>query len=585
MDDWHSSQPRGETLRASEGGLRGLFRTRLIRACSHVASAWEGGRVERDDAADHTVGPRFFNLEPDGFAVLGGLNLAVEYVDPAVHMLLPEFEGDIALSSNENCRRVCEVAVQVLETGVSALVRGLPSVTGGTVDLMLKRIDADNGRRVLALARIIAPEPSEEVQGEAPSVPEGPSRFERVGPLPVAEPPVPPREPAMPPVVGPPVPPQVAHAGPPLAPEPVSIPDEAPRAPLSREAVLAAEPVARAPVAVVTEGSFAAALEHIGVELQEAKDSERGLEQAVRDAAVALGCSTASLMLRRNRTSVVEVAYGMPAEYRGLRFRDDQAPHGRMSRAAGDVIVIEDANTDDRIHGARLRMGDISAILAVPLLANDERIGVVYFNWSTPQHFSAEQRAFVRALSSILAPHAQVLRLLRVADREATYVATLLDTVRAVSNGGLRSSIAAAVLEVLHDRLGLDYGDIRLGEDHYRLRTLATLHGHDTLPTNGAPSELGQQAVYENRIITGRTEEAPEDRDLDGIRHISVPFDVVPDLVGVMDLSFLGSRRFTPDEMELFGAVGRLLSLAFYSCHEDTGREPFATSESEPELD
>jgi hypothetical protein len=30
-----------------------------------------------------------------------------------------------------------------------------------------------------------------------------------------------------------------------------------------------------------------------------------------------------------------------------------------------------------------------------------------------------------------------------------------------------------------------------------------------------------------------------------------------------MDLSFLGSRRFTPDEMELFSAVGRLLSLPF----------------------
>ncbi len=37
-----------------------------------------------------------------------------------------------------------------------------------------------------------------------------------------------------------------------------------------------------------------------------------------------------------------------------------------------------------------------------------------------------------------------------------------------------------------------------------------------------------------------------------------------------MDLSFLGSRRFTPDETELFSAVGRLLSLAFCGC-EDSG--------------
>ena len=212
------------------------------------------------------------------------------------------------------------------------------------------------------------------------------------------------------------------------------------------------------------------------------------------------------------------------------------------------------------------RSGQIGAVFAVPLVANGERIGVVYFNWQMPQRFTAEQRSFVRSLSSLLAPHAQVLRLLRVADREAAYVSTLLETIRAVCAGGLRSSMAAAVLEVLHDRMGLDYGDIRIGEDHYRLRTLATLHGHETLPTNGAPAELGQQAVYEQRTITGRTEEAPEGRDLDGIRHVSVPFEVETGLVGVMDLSFLGSRRFTPDEMELFtrrrkAAVARLLRL------------------------
>ena len=64
-------------------------------------------------------------------------------------------------------------------------------------------------------------------------------------------------------------------------------------------------------------------------------------------------------------------------------------------------------------------------------------------------------------------------------------------------------------------------------------------------------------------MVTGRSEEAPEARDVDGIRHISVPFEIRPGQIGVMDLSFLGSRRFAPDEMELFAAIGRLLGLAF----------------------
>jgi hypothetical protein len=216
----------------------------------------------------------------------------------------------------------------------------------------------------------------------------------------------------------------------------------------------------------------------------------------------------------------------------------------------------------------------VLAVLAVTLVSNDERIGFVYFNWSTPQRFAAEQLAFVKSLTSILSPHAQVLRLMRVADREATYIAALLDVIGAVGADGLGSSLAAAVLEVLHDRLGLDYGDVRLGEDHLHLRTLAALHGHETLPSNSPHPELGEQAVFEQRTITGRTEEIPGERDIDGIRHVSVPFEAGPGLVGVMDLSFRGSRRFTPDEMELFSAVGRLFSLALHGTEE--GEAPAA---------
>jgi hypothetical protein len=491
---------------------------------------------------------------------------------------------------------VCEVATQVLETGVSALVRGLPAVTGGSVDLMLKRIEAEGGRSVLALARIVAAEPAERGEPQEPPALGMTSRFERVASAPAAEPLSTPLI-TPPPTFNPPSlptdggtsavaaePPVAAPVGAPRLPGPSAAEGEAGRGALSREVVLAAEPIAREPSAAPTESSFEATLEHIGIELQVAADTERGLEKAIRHGAVALGSSTASLMLRRNRTSVVEVTYGMPSEYRGLRFRDDQAPHGRMARAAGDVIAVEDAATDERIRGDRLRSSEIHALLAVPLVCEDQRIGVVYFNWSTPQRFTAEQRSFVRALSSVLAPHAQVLRLMRVADREATYVATLLDAIRVICGGGLRSSIAAAVLEVLHDRLGLDYGDIRLGDSPYTLRTLATLHGHDTLPSNGAPSELGQQAVFENRMITSRTEEASEGRDLDGMRHVSIPFEVGTELVGVMDLSFPGSRRFTPDEMELFGAAGRLLSLAFLSCDE-IGSQEYAGRELELEPD
>ena len=532
--------------------------------------------MERGDAADHAGGPHVFNQEPDGFAVLGGVEMAVEYVDPALHLLLPELTGDLAHARTDSSRRVFEVAGQVLTTGVSALVKGLSANDGRTVDIMLKRIEAEEGSRVLAIARVRESEPEAEAEprGQGP-----PPRYERVGPVPTPE--------QTPPfAAGPTV--SIPEAAPEQVPARVPVETPQPAASESKAEVEAVLPsvqpspsgvAARAAGATELEPragagamtSLSAALEHIGLALQSAHDVEQGLEQAIQDAAVALGSSTASIMLRRNRTLVVEVTYRMPAEYRGLRFRDDEPPHGRMSHGAGQVVAIENVLEEERPRSEVMKRGNILAVLAAPLLANDERIGVVYFNWTTPQRFGPEQRTFVASLTSLLAPHAQVLRLTRVADREAAYIATLLAVISGISRGGLRSSIAAVVLEVMHDRLGLDYGDIRIGEDHRTLRTLATLHGHETLPTNGVPSELGRQAVFEQRTITGRTQEAPEGRDLDAIRHISVPFEVGPDLVGVMDLSFLGSRRFAPDEMELFSAIGRLIGLAFRA-QEDPSR-------------
>jgi hypothetical protein len=150
-----------------------------------------------------------------------------------------------------------------------------------------------------------------------------------------------------------------------------------------------------------------------------------------------------------------------------------------------------------------------------------------------------------------------------VVDQEATYLATLLDVITAIELGHMRSSIAASVLEVIHDRLGLYYGDVRVVDGERELHTLATLHAHTTLPPSRTPYELGRQAIYEHRVMTGRSGEETEGPGPEGVRHVSIPFDICAESSGVMDLSFRGSRRFTPDEMELFGAIGRLLAIAF----------------------
>ena len=109
---------------------------------------------------------------------------------------------------------------------------------------------------------------------------------------------------------------------------------------------------------------------------------------------MALGSASASVMLRRNRTSVVEFTFGMPAEYRGLRFRHDDAPHERLSFQAGQVIEVEDVTIDERMFAERMTNGSIAAVMGVPLLSNEERIGVCTSTGTLP---STSRRSNVRS--------------------------------------------------------------------------------------------------------------------------------------------------------------------------------------------
>ena len=329
---------RGEKLsvraRESEGGLFG--RVKSVRSCVCL----EEETVKWGDAAGDTAGPRFFNLEPDGFAVLGGLNAAVEYVDPAIRRLLPALHGELARSADQDSRRVSDVFHQVLETGVAALIRGLPATSGGSVDLMLKRIDADGGRKVLALARVHLPEP---IVTPGPGAP-----AERPAMAPEARA----EQPERPPPTTWEPPPSPEPTDVPLPPSPVSDAHDhgaarfertgpLPRMPSADpEGILAAEPIEPGTGTATTRGSFGATLERVGLALQSCDEPEAGLDMALRDAAVALGSSTASIMLRRNRTSVVAFIYGMPPEYRGVRFRDDTY-RTAAEHEAGEVIAIE----------------------------------------------------------------------------------------------------------------------------------------------------------------------------------------------------------------------------------------------------
>ena len=142
-EDWHSYPYRGETWGATTQPYAPL-RTHLCRNQRRMCVGPGRGRRGQGRPGRPWARARV-GSEPDGFAVLGGQDMTVEYVDPGMSALLPGVAGSVSRSSDEAGSQVFQVALRSRD-GVSALMKGLAAADGvRTTDLLLKRIESEGG--------------------------------------------------------------------------------------------------------------------------------------------------------------------------------------------------------------------------------------------------------------------------------------------------------------------------------------------------------------------------------------------------------------------------------------------------------
>ncbi|RPI23458.1 MAG: PAS domain S-box protein [Acidobacteria bacterium] len=110
-------------------------------------------------------------------------------------------------------------------------------------------------------------------------------------------------------------------------------------------------------------------------------DVNEVMRQAVSGAAIALGCDTAALSLRKDQTWVVSCVHSFPEDVVGSEINDAEEPHAVLAVRSKRPVVIDDAFTDGRVNREHMKEWGVRSVLVAPLLTQDEVIGVLFFNF------------------------------------------------------------------------------------------------------------------------------------------------------------------------------------------------------------
>lgn len=118
----------------------------------------------------------------------------------------------------------------------------------------------------------------------------------------------------------------------------------------------------------------------------------------------AVGAETAAMVLREHGVWCTKYSYNYPTEILGVILTDEQAPHAAMALETRQPVAIDDAFNDPRLNSDVMRGYGIRSVLTMPLVVQDEVIGVVFMNHHAQAvAFTPAQVTFVSSVATTVA--------------------------------------------------------------------------------------------------------------------------------------------------------------------------------------
>jgi len=146
------------------------------------------------------------------------------------------------------------------------------------------------------------------------------------------------------------------------------------------------------------------ALNRINVTLHSTLDFHEVAQRLLSEGSRALGSETAAILLRDDAGWQISDVFRMPLGMVDTPVTDQEVQHAVLAIQSRQIVAIDDALHDPRVNREHVRQYNIRAVLAAPLIARNEIIGVMFFNYHAGPHvFTEPEVHFAQQLATTAA--------------------------------------------------------------------------------------------------------------------------------------------------------------------------------------
>ncbi len=220
------------------------------------------------------------------------------------------------------------------------------------------------------------------------------------------------------------------------------------------------------PLTEQTSSDILDAIHAIAVAGTQASDEDRLLEQATHIVGTFLNPDNFGVMLldREKESLVLHPSYRRSSDMAHLESVPlGQGVTGHVAQS-GQPIRVDDVNEDARYIPVNPQ---VRSELCVPLVVNDELIGVVDAESVEPNGFSSTDEIVLVTIAAQLATAIDRLRRTAEAKQQAQQIATIYELGREITAILRLDELLPAIVRLITDTLGLDGVQIALIEDAY----------------------------------------------------------------------------------------------------------------------
>jgi PAS domain S-box-containing protein len=324
---------------------------------------------------------------------------------------------------------------------------------------------------------------------------------------------------------------------------------------------------------ITHESGLRSRLVAIGDALHSTLNVEDVMGLALREATVVLGLDAAAIELDEKDTWPVCYAEGFPPLCLGSPLGADPVI-ARLVAASRKVLVLDHATGHEKVGRVARRYG-IRSLIAVPLLARDQVIGILLLaDRQKPRHFTAPEIDFAHGLGSTVAMAIENARLFEAKEDELNRTAILREVAAAAAGTSDQRELSAQMLDACRRRLGAKAGNVYVIDRKAGMLRASALFGFpEVLMPQLERMELDEarasaRSYLKNEVVTHDSPDLPNGiserakaAEASQDRWVTVPIRARDDVVGSLGLIFPGQRTFGAEEVALYQALADQLGV------------------------